>query len=314
MLALYLDETGAACGLGGGCDVVRASAWASLGPIPMPALGLLFFVALGASLVVPGARSRRIPAMLGGAGILAGASLLAVQAFVIEAWCPYCVAIDLTTIAVGLIVQAPRLRDDEPVAARWPVASGAAAGLVLGIGVPIVLSSAASDRPPPAGVAAAPVEPSERVTIVEYVDFQCPFCRRQYATLADILQDYGARVQVEYRHVPLPMHEHAAEAAAVACCAEEQGLALAVVDRLFRAGDLSPAGCRSCAAQAGADLSALERCLDSQRPGQRLAEDAQAAGSDGIRRLPTCIIGGARLEGLQSEQQLRASLDAALRG
>jgi predicted DsbA family dithiol-disulfide isomerase len=184
------------------------------------------------------------------------------------------------------------------------------------LGIALPSSLALPDRAP-ADQSVSPsfddyVTASAALKIIEFVDFECPFCREQYAILADILPDYRERVEVVYKHLPLPIHTQAAHAALVACCADAQGHGEAVVDALFQADDLSPERCRQCAVEAGVDGAELDRCLRSDVPRARLRADEAAAHSVGIRRLPTCFIGQQRFEGSQSEASLRAAIEHAL--
>ena len=313
LLFEYLAPQSAFCGPGGGCDTVRASAYSSVAGIPMPALGVLFFVVMGSLLIDARLRARRAPVVLGVAGGLAALVLLTLQGAVIGAWCPYCVVVDLCALGLGIGSLAPSLPRPGPrLGWRAPTT------VLAGVAAPLVIAMATrppAPEPTPAGptpqiIAAAEVE--GQLTIVEFVDFQCPFCRRQHGTLSGILHEYGERVKVVYKHLPLPMHEHAREAARVACCAQEQGQGEAVANALFAASDLSLDGCVTCAEGLGVDAAELHRCLDSERPDMQLADDADAANIAGVRRLPTCFIGGQRFEGAQDERTLRAAIERAL--
>jgi protein-disulfide isomerase len=169
--------------------------------------------------------------------------------------------------------------------------------------------------PPPAVVADARAD--GRATIVEFIDFECPFCRRQHARMSEVLETLAAAderppVYVVYKHLPLEMHAHAREAARFVCCAEEQGRGREMVDALFARDELSPAACRECASEVGLDDAALQECLDSARPDARLDADAADARAAGIRRLPTCFVGERRFEGLQEEDTLRRAIEHAM--
>ena len=297
----YADPTGATCGTAG-CDAVRASAYASVGPIPMPALGVFAFGIFAAAQW--GRRLRRLARAVAIAAIVAGASLLALQAWAIGAWCPWCVAADVSAIAAGALVwhcaTAPR-------PARVPALLSTAAASVAVLIVAMITTP--SDAPTVREVDGAAEGP---LTVVEFVDFECPFCGRQHVRLTELLAAYGDRVRVQRRHLPLPMHPHAEDAARVACCAAEQDLADPVADALMTTDDLSLPGCIDCATSAGAEPSLLHECLDSTRPGATLAADRAEADRLGIRRLPTCIVDGHAYEGLQETSVLRAAIDDAL--
>lgn len=299
----YADPAAATCGTAG-CDAVRASAFASWGPVSTPALGVVAFGLFAAAQLVP--RLRRWASGLGVAAIVAGSGFLALQAWVIDAWCPWCVAADVSAISAGLLVW--QSRRAPPPASRATVLAS-----VTGVSVPLAIALSLPNATPPApSVTPAAVTADGTLTIVEFVDFECPFCRRQHAQLSQLLASYGDRVQVQRRHLPLPTHPHAQDAARVACCAEEQELGDAVADALMTTEDLSLPGCMRCAESAGAALGPLSKCLDSDRPDARLAADKAEADRVGIRRLPTCIVDGQAYEGLQDPATLRAAIDAAL--
>ncbi len=313
LLYEYLSPQGAFCGPGGGCDTVRTSAFASVAGIPLPAFGVLFFIAMGSALIEPRLRARRAPVVLGVAGGLAALVLLALQGAVIGAWCPYCVVVDLCAVGLGLGSLAPSL--PRPGArVGWPgvaaVAMGSAVPIAIAVATQAPAEPPADSGPVPQAIAAAQVQ--GQVTIVEFVDFECPFCRRQHATLSDVLRDYGEQVEVVYRHLPLRIHEHAREAARVACCAEEQDMGKAAADALFATSDLSAQGCLTCAEGIGLDAAVLQDCLASDRPDTQLSAHSEQANAAGVRRLPTCFIGDQRLEGAQDEGTLRAAIERAL--
>ncbi|MCA9654369.1 MAG: thioredoxin domain-containing protein [Myxococcales bacterium] len=314
LLHQYLWPEAGACGPGGGCELVRSSSYARPLGIPMPALGLLFFGAFLAVLLVPRLRSRGRLALLGAIGGLTAVGLVGLQGLVIGAWCPYCVVVD--TCALGLVVAAfvPALATPE-ARPRGPTTAGV---IAMGIALPVAIGASLRPEPPPPteaseAVAVATRAQDGKTTIVEFVDFQCPYCRRQYATMERLLAEYGDRVELRLHHWPLDrIHPQAREAARVACCAEEQGVGEAVADALMRADDLSPQGCRQAARDGGADHERLEECLGSSRPDDRLAADEARVKEYGVRALPTCFIGHQRFEGLQEEATLRAAIDQAL--
>lgn len=316
LLHEYLVPGAGACGPDGGCATVRNSAYASLLGIPLPALGLAFFSLFGASLLVPALRQRRLPAWLGGIGSLGALGLLAIQGLVIGAWCPFCVVVDLCALTLGLAVALPSLGRPQ-----LAIPGSMAAGIIaVGLAVPMAIGVVLRPEPPapvadsgPAFVATAPTE--GQATIVEFIDFQCPFCRRQHATLTKVLEEYGERVRVLTHHLPMDrIHPQAREAARVACCAEEQGKDEAVIHALMVAEDLSPQGCRDTAVQVGVDGQALSTCLESNRPDERLSADAAQAKANGVRALPTVFIGGQRFQGARDEATLRNAIERALAG
>lgn len=318
LLHLYLSPDAASCGPGGGCDEVRTSAWSSVLGIPLPWLGLAYFGVLTAAVVVPALRRRWLLVALGLGGLASGATLLALQAAVIGAFCPYCVVVDVCSIGASLAL-APALAVPRIRLAGGPVIRAFGLGAV----VPVVLL-ASLDVPEPPAPASGPtpgiIEAAQaegRATIVEFIDFECPFCRRQHARMSEVLAALAGtpeepRVSLVYKHLPLRMHPHAREAARFACCAEEQGRGQEMVDALFSRDELSTEACHECATGLGLDDDALQECLGSTRPDARLDSDAQDARAAGVQRLPTCFVGEQRFEGLQDEATLRAAVERAM--
>jgi predicted DsbA family dithiol-disulfide isomerase len=153
----------------------------------------------------------------------------------------------------------------------------------------------------------------DRVTVVEFIDFQCPACRAQYAEFKSIAGHYEGKVHFVLKNVPLPQHEHAMDAARAFCCAEENGEAHAMADRLFAANQLTPKDCEEIAVSLGLDREEFRNCVRSQWVEDRLRADQDAAATVGIRGLPTFWIGEERFEGVHERTVLRSSIERALR-
>lgn len=313
MLYLYLAPAAGSCGPGGGCDAVRTSQYSEVGGIPLPYLGIAYFAALAAAMIVPALRRRVVLGVLAVGGVATGLTLLTLQGAIIGAWCPYCVVVDVCSLGAGLAI-VPGLASPS---LRLPKGAMIAA-FGLGAMVPAALFTVLHAEPEPVVIGGpAPAIPMAesvegKATIVEFVDFECPFCRRQHERLGEILADYEGRVHVVYKHLPLPMHRHAREAARYACCAEEQGRGSAMADAFFSRNKLSDDSGQECAEEIGLDAQALGECLASERPDALLAQYEAEAKAAGVKALPTCFIGDQRFEGAQSEEALRGAIEAAL--
>lgn len=311
---------------GSGCDAVRNSVYARPFGVPLPVPGVLFFSSmLGLSLMGARERARRLLAALGLLGVLAGVSFLAIQALVIHHWCRFCVVVDLSSIVTGALAMSLRMdvrAADEPARPRlipsFVVTGAALAALLLPLGFGL---SRPTNRPigpntptiAPLPEVIARLQQRDVATIVEFVDFECPFCRRQQEALAPVVASYGSRVRVIRKNVPLSFHQHARGAARAACCAEEQGRGEAVASALFRAEDLTPEGCERVVREARVELEAYRACLASQRPEAALERDMNDARAAEVAGLPTLFVGRERYEGLTDATTLRASIERALR-
>lgn len=293
----------------GGCAEVRASAWAHPLGVPTPLLGVIFFAFALALDCAPAPRARRALALAGGAGAVA---LLAIQGLVIGAWCRLCVATDLAAIVHAALLLGGRAW---PPARRARAALTAAAALAA-LAIPLSALrqeravEVASNGALPDVVARAQV-PGAAV-VVDFVDFECPFCRALHARLARAVAEAAVPVRVVRVMVPLEQHRGALPAAIAWCCAENQAKGDQMAERLLAAGDLSAAGIERLAAEIGLDLDRFRADAASPATRARLAQDAAAARAAGVRSLPTLYIGARRFVGAgASVGELVAALRAA---
>ena len=138
-----------------------------------------------------------------------------------------------------------------------------------------------------AGPADAPV------TIVEFSDFQCPYCAQARVVLRDIALRYPKQVRIVYRHLPLPMPAHAGKAAEAAACAGEQGAFWEMGERMFMNQKfLDAASLKSYAAALKLDAAKFDQCLDSGRLAAAINTDKALAMTYGIRATPTIFVNG----------------------
>jgi protein-disulfide isomerase len=313
----YLRHTAVFCAEGGGCDVVRESAYAHLGPIPTPFFGILFFAV---ALVLALWPARRALVVWATGGAIAALGFFAIQAFVLHAFCKYCVAADTSALVLCGLAWATR-KQTQPPKTIFAVAVGAlAAGLAL---APMTVKP---PPPPPQAELAGPVpdvivrqQQPGVATIIEFVDFECPFCRRLHHTMEEVLADYSGKVKVIRKQLPLPsLHAHAMDAARAACCADEVGAAGAgdkMADALFSAppDDLTPEGCEKLAAKVGVDLEAYRACMASDRPRKRIEADGEEAKAAGLTQsVPVFFVGGKVFKGAQPAPVIRAAIDREL--
>lgn len=153
------------------------------------------------------------------------------------------------------------------------------------------------------------------VTIVEFSDFQCPFCARAAVALREVRARYPDRVTVIYRHYPLTnIHPHAVNAALAAECAAEQGRFESLHDAFFAQQDsIGTKSWRAFAEEAGvADLAAFDACIEEQRYAQRVVEDTRAGDLIGVRGTPSIVVGNLLLPGTPSFEDLETHVLAAL--
>jgi protein-disulfide isomerase len=145
------------------------------------------------------------------------------------------------------------------------------------------------------------------VTIVEFSDFQCPFCATFAATLAKVRAKHADRVAVLYRHYPIDaLHPHARTAALAAECAGAQGRFEPYHDRLFAQQDsIGSKPWERFAAEAGVpDTDAFARCVREGKLTANVERDAALAEAAGITLTPTLVINGTLFPGAMPEAEL----------
>ena len=147
---------------------------------------------------------------------------------------------------------------------------------------------------PTTGNAKAPV------TIVEFSDFQCPFCSRGADTVNEVKKRYGSKVNIAFRHFPLPMHKEARGASEASMCVNEQGSAKfwKYHDKLFKNPDkLDMASLERYAKDTGADLKKYKECMDAKKYKDHVQKDLEYGEKIGVKSTPTFFINGQILSG-----------------
>jgi protein-disulfide isomerase len=160
---------------------------------------------------------------------------------------------------------------------------------------------------PARGPADAPVE------IVEFSDFQCPFCQRAFATVTKVLDTYGDRVRFVYRHYPLPNHPDARPAAEASLCAAEQDRFWPYHDRLFaNTSALGDADLKAHAAALGLDTAQFNACVDSRKYRDEVQADFEDGEAAGVSGTPAFFINGRLLSGAQPFEAFQRVIDEEL--
>jgi protein-disulfide isomerase/uncharacterized membrane protein len=306
----YLSPQPSFCGAGSGCSVVRQDELSHLGGlgVPLPAVGLMAFTALYTLSLLPGERRR----LAGAAAILAGvlgAALLGVQTFRIRTFCSLCTIVDVSAIVAavaGALYLLQRKREATP---GEPLRDGAWMALgALAVSAPLLWPSV---RPaPPVPPAIAKFHQPGKINVVEFVDFQCPFCRMFHPRLKAVTAEYADRVHFTRLDLPLNMHPLARGAARAHVCAIARGKGDAMADALFETDNLEPAGLLAAGEKVGLDRAELERCLETEAAVARsesILPDAKL-----LEGLPTTFVGSTMLVGAQEDATLRDAFDRAL--
>ncbi len=152
------------------------------------------------------------------------------------------------------------------------------------------------------------------VTIVEFSDFQCPFCARTQPLLTEAREKYGERLRIVYKHFPLSFHPVALPAAIAAAAAQEQGKFWELHDVLFAQGQsLSADRLEDYAKQAGLDVERFRRDLAARRAEyeRRVQQDYRHGLEADVRGTPALYVNGRKLRD-RSLDGLSAQVDAEL--
>ncbi len=138
------------------------------------------------------------------------------------------------------------------------------------------------------------------IEIIEFSDFQCPFCLQAKMTVDRVLATYGDQIRFVYRHYPLPNHPDAVPAAEASMCAAAQGQFWPFHDHLFANVDqLSPAALKEHATTLGLNMNDFNACFDSREYREAIEEDMEAAREIGVSGTPAFFINGRPLGGAQ---------------
>ncbi len=141
--------------------------------------------------------------------------------------------------------------------------------------------------------------PNATLSIIEYSDFECPFCGEAYWTIKLILEQYPEQVNLMYRNFPLPdKHPNAQKSAEAGECAHAQGAFAQYHDKLFENQDaLTVEDLKQYAIDLELDVKAFNTCLDSGAMAEKVASDKQQGITAGVSGTPVFFIGEQKLEG-----------------
>jgi len=159
--------------------------------------------------------------------------------------------------------------------------------------------------------------PGAPIVLVEYTDYQCPFCNRVQPTIAALMERYDGQILHVFKNLPLPNHNQAQLAGEAAYCAQDQGKYWEFHDWLFQnQRTMNRESMIAQAGEMGMDSEVFEACIQNQTYAGRVVSDAQEARSFGITGTPGFLVNGRVLTGAQPletfEQVINEELD--LRG
>lgn len=161
------------------------------------------------------------------------------------------------------------------------------------------------------------------VTIIEFSDFQCPFCRTFYEdTYLQLKKDYidTGKVKLAYRHFPLDFHAAAQVSAEAAECANDQGKFWEYHDLLYQKQGEKGTGTieytkddiKTWMSELGIDSGAFDACVDSGKHAETVKVDTTYAGTVGVQATPSFFVNGQKLEGAQPYSVFKTMIDQEL--
>jgi len=234
-------------------------------------------------------------------------------------------------VDLAAVRQAAREGAAEAISAAQPIGPVAPAAAAAQPAVPPQVQQAVAAAPGAAAIADSIVlraanvlgKAEAPVTLVEYSDFQCPYCLRHFSeTQNRLVAEYvnTGKVKILFKNFPIPeLHPQAFQASVAAECAGEQGKFWAYHDVLFqrfgaRTIDYSPAGLGSYAVGLQLDREKFDACLRDEKITARINADRQEGSRLGVRGTPTFFVNGQQLVGAQPYEAFKAAIDAALAG
>lgn len=154
-----------------------------------------------------------------------------------------------------------------------------------------------------------------KVKLVEFADFQCPFCSKAAESVRELEKKYGDKVEFSYRHFPLrQIHQNAQRASEISVCANEQGKFWEVYDALYaNQSALDEENAKKLAVAAGTDEAKLTECLSSGRAAASVDEDVAQGDAAGIEGTPSFFINGRNFQGQPTVGGLSQAIEEALK-
>jgi protein-disulfide isomerase len=154
-----------------------------------------------------------------------------------------------------------------------------------------------------------------KVTIVEFSDFQCPFCSRAAEATSKLKEKYGTKIRFVFRQFPLSFHQNAQLASEAALAANEQGKFWEYHDKLFaNQNALERDKLEGYAKEVGLDVAKFKKALDSKTFAATVAEDLKLGEEAAVDGTPTMFLNGARIANPTDFDAISKQIDAALAG
>lgn len=156
-------------------------------------------------------------------------------------------------------------------------------------------------------------DPNAPVILIEYSDFECPYCNRHHDTMKQIMEEYEGQVAWVYRHFPLSFHPEAVPAAVASECAAEQDLFWDYADRLIENyASLDEELYIELAAELGLNTASFEACLGSGNYEDEIATEMSGGSAAGVTGTPGTFVNGTLVKGAVPFESFQSIIDSAL--
>jgi len=166
-------------------------------------------------------------------------------------------------------------------------------------------------------VGKSPIEgPADaKITIIEFSDFECPYCRRGYETIEEVKKMYPGQIKLAFKHYPLPFHKQAEPAAKAAWAAQQQGKFFEYHAMLFKNQDkLSTQFYLDAAKELKLDVEKFQKDAASEAAAKQVKEDAELGAKNGIQGTPGFFVNGIAVKGAYPASHFKTIIDRWLQG
>ena len=157
--------------------------------------------------------------------------------------------------------------------------------------------------------------PEAKVVLIEYTDFECPFCARHYGTVQKIKENYGDKIAFVTRHFPLSFHANAQKASEAVECAGEAGKFWEMYDVVFQANlnetEMSVAAWKTAAGKLGLGAS-FNTCLDDGKYAGKVKQQMATGAAAGVNGTPATFVNGELISGALPYEQFAGIIDQLL--
>ncbi len=151
------------------------------------------------------------------------------------------------------------------------------------------------------------------VTIIEFSDFQCPYCSRLEPAVEEAMKTYDGQIRLAYRQFPLSIHQHAEKAAEASLCANDQGKFWEMHDAMFgNQQALAVEQLKAKAAELGMNADQFDKCLDSGKHKDQIQADIAAGSAAGVNGTPALFINGRFISGAVPFSEIQKVVDDEL--